>query len=223
MVDAELTGPGDAAPLRQLMLSYAPAPSRAAAAALLALDDRLGAILRGTREPLVGQMRLTWWFEALCRLDGAPAPAEPVLAALAEHVLPHGVTGVELATVIDGWELVLPPEPLDGAQLDRYARARGGMLFAWLARVCGAGESDPAEVAGRGWALADLAVNVGDEALTERARAMAGPLLDAATGARWSRRGRMLGAMALIGKAELTPRSHSGLVARLMWHRITGR
>ena len=32
---------------------------------------------------MVGQMRLAWWREALGRLDSAPAPAEPVLQALA--------------------------------------------------------------------------------------------------------------------------------------------
>jgi phytoene synthase len=223
MVNSTITKMEPTGPLRQLVLIYAPASSRSAAAALLALDNRLGAILRGTREPLVGQMRLTWWFEALERLDTAPVPAEPVLAALAEHVLPRGVSGAELATMIDGWELVMPLAPLGGAELDRYARTRGGALFKSLARVCDAAPGDPAEVAGRGWALADLAAHVGDAELAERARHAAEPLFGLAMGVRWSRRGRMLGAMALIGQADLAQRSGHGLVARLLWHRITGR
>ena len=43
-----------------LAMTYAPATKRPALEALFALDDTLAGILRTTREPLVGQMRLTW-------------------------------------------------------------------------------------------------------------------------------------------------------------------
>ena len=65
-------------PERALALSYA-VEGRDALAALLALDDALARLLRSTREPALGQMRLAWWREALERLDTAPPPAEPVL------------------------------------------------------------------------------------------------------------------------------------------------
>jgi phytoene synthase len=64
-----------------LALSYAQAPGRGALGALLALDDALAQLLRTTREPALGQMRLAWWREALARLDHDPVPAEPVLSA----------------------------------------------------------------------------------------------------------------------------------------------
>ena len=63
-------------PERVLALSYA-GEGRGALAALLALDDSLATLLRTTREPALGQMRLAWWREALERLDTAPPPAEP--------------------------------------------------------------------------------------------------------------------------------------------------
>ncbi|WP_306286394.1 hypothetical protein [Sphingomonas sp. Ant20] len=73
-------------------------------------------------------MRLTWWYEALGRLDTAPPPAEPVLQALARHVVPQ-VGSATLATIAEGWEALLET-PLDDAAVERFARLRGGQLFA---------------------------------------------------------------------------------------------
>ena len=62
-------------PERALALSYVPREGRAGLAALWALDEMLGAILRSGRDPMVSQLRLTWWHDALCRLDQAPPPS----------------------------------------------------------------------------------------------------------------------------------------------------
>ncbi len=76
-------------PERGLILAYAPAAGRGALAALLALDDALAQVLRTTREPALGQLRLAWWREALEQLDNSAGPAEPVLRALAAYALPQ--------------------------------------------------------------------------------------------------------------------------------------
>src|SRR5579875_4070004 len=100
-------------PERELALSYA-VVGRTAAAAVFALDDRLADGVRAARDPLIGQMRLTWWYDALTALDTAPPPAEPVLQALAREALPVGVSGMALAAIIEGWEALLD-QPLDEA------------------------------------------------------------------------------------------------------------
>lgn len=141
-----------------------------ALAALLALDAQLGEIVRTTTTPLVGQMRLTWWDEALRRLDTAPAPAQPILRALQAEVLPRGVAGGELAAMIDGWDLLIGDEAPDAAALARYAEARGATLLAAMAQVTG--NAGAVSAAGRRWALADLAGHVADPGLGgEAARA----------------------------------------------------
>ena len=117
-------------------LAYAPRERRALLTALFGLDDALASILRTTREPMVGQMRLTWWREALERLDREPAPAEPVLQALAAMVLRRGVAGGDLAGVVDGWEALLV-DPLDDAAMIAHAE-RGRVLFTSIARAIGA-------------------------------------------------------------------------------------
>jgi phytoene synthase len=200
---------------RRLVLVYAPAEARAALAALFALDDALGAILRSTREPMVGQMRLTWWHQALVALDGAPPPANPVLQDLA-HAVVSKVPGATLAAMIDGWEALLD-EPLDAVAMERFAAARGGGLFAAAAAVLDV-EHPALDEAGAGWALADLAHHLGDPGQAALAGRLAAPRLRAAMRARWPGRGRALGALVLLARGSGSP----GVVARLLWHRATG-
>ena len=210
-------------PERALILSYAPPAARPGLAALLALDDVLGNILRTTREPALGEIRLTWWRDRLAALDSAPPPAEPALEAVARDVLPHGVTGAALSIMAEGWAPLLGPE-LDKPTLERFAERRGGVLFA--AAGCVLGSGDALDPAGRGWALADLARNLSDPAAAKAARELARPLLDQALAARWSRAGRPLGALAHLARLDLAGERRVGAprrVGRLLWHRLTGR
>ena len=203
-----------AASERALALSYAPADARDAVAALWALDDRLWEITRAARDPLIGTMRLTWWREALERLDVGPAPAEPLLRALAAEVLPR-VSGATLAGLTEGWERVLAGE-VDWAEV---ARERGGRLFALAAVVLGADDVRVEDV-GAVWARVDLAAR----------RPEAGPpdagILEGAYRVAWPRRLRALGALGLLARfdaAGAAPPGSPRRVARLLAHRLTGR
>jgi len=213
-----------------LALHYARRHARRALAALFALDGALAQILRTTREPMVGQMRFTWWHEALTTLDTAPPPAEPILQGIASDVVPQGIAGARIAGMIDGWEELLEAGPLDDDALLRHAGARGASLFAMAGALAGAGARDPLELAGAGWALADLARHLSDPTVAARALALAEPRLLAATRLRWSRPGRALGALAQIARMNCAvpldqpvPAGAPGRVARLLFHRVTGR
>jgi len=222
MVNEELVGARAAE--RQVALSYASSRARRAIAALLALDTTLGMVVRTTHEPLIGQMRLTWWHDALVALDTAPAPAEPVLRALAaELVAPGFTTGAELATVVEGWEALL--DPLNSGTVDRAAE-RGARVFRIVATVLGETSAAVAG-AGRGWAFADLSLQLSDAASRDHARNRGRAALAAAFDARWPRRLRVLGALALLAQDDLSDAPHppAGLhrVLRLLRHRIDGR
>jgi phytoene synthase len=210
-------------PERALALSYAPVPTRPGLEALFALDTALGTILKTTREPIVGQMRLTWWYEALGRLDAAPPPAEPVLQALAHHVVPQ-VAGTTIATIAEGWEALLET-PLDDAAVERFARLRGGQLFAAAASLLAVSD-DRIAAAGEGWALADLSLRLSDPQRAAAVAAMARGRLDTALTGRWPRRARSLGALALLARADLTAPEHPAgspkRVGRLLLHRLVG-
>ncbi|MFM9978598.1 MAG: squalene/phytoene synthase family protein [Sphingomonadaceae bacterium] len=162
-------------PWRRIALPYAPPSARPALAALWALDEALGRVVAATTQPLIGQLRLTWWHERLCALDAGERLAEPVLAALAAHVLPMGVTGAALVALVEGWEVLLDDLPIGAEALGEYAAGRGGALFALSATVLGSGAE---RALGEGWALIDFAARCSDPETAERAWQMAGARLD---------------------------------------------
>lgn len=209
-------------PDRTLALAYVPARHREAIRALWHLDAALGAVLTTAREPMIRQIRLAWWREALERLDTAPAPAEPVLRDLETHVLP-AISGTELSGLEEGWRALLA-ETLDGPALHLYAAGRGERLFRLTARILGVPDH-PVVTSGRVWALTDLARNMQDESERERAiaAAVAGPIT------RVPKSLRPLGMLARLADRDLRsgfPFEPQGAPRRMLVmaaHRLTGR
>ncbi len=209
---------------RRLVLTYMPTPEAAAAlAALFALDNKLAETLRTTSEPMLGQIRMQWWQDALVKLDTAPPPPEPVLQGIARDVLRAGVSGAAVGEIVEGWRVLLESE-LDDAALRTHG-ARGRALFALAGQVAGAQTTDPLEQAGEGWALADLSGKLSDPAEAAAARRIAGAALAEACSVRWSRNGRALGAMAHLARSDLAGVAVGSpkRTFRALWHRISGR
>jgi phytoene synthase len=115
------------------MLTHFPLRVQPAVATLWAIDEAMGAAIAGASQPALAGIKLAWWREALCRLDADPAPPEPRLRAVAEALLPLGVTGAQVAGIEEGWMALLPE------QVDATAVAlRGERLFAISAKLLGA-------------------------------------------------------------------------------------
>lgn len=142
---------------RRLALAYAPRAARDAVLGLLLLDLRLSRIVSQAREPMLGQMRLAWWRDRLGEpLDKTPA-GEPLLALLSQW----GPSRARLACLVDGWEALLGDTLIESTELEAFADGRAAG-FAALASVLGHdNEVGEATRAGREWALADLAANLG--------------------------------------------------------------
>lgn len=187
---------------QRLALSYAPSGARAVNLGLLALDARLGAIVRARLEPIAAQLRLAWWRD---RLDEPPASwprGEPVLEALRAWRDPSG-----LAVLAGGWEALLA-ERLAPEAVKEFAEARG-RAFASLAGELSAGHEDDAALAGVTWAAADLAAHLSDQGerklaldygLTQpRVRALPTPLRPLAVLAGIGRRSLVRGGVPLLG------------------------
>lgn len=182
-------------------------------------------MLTSGREPLISQIKLAWWREALERMDLEPAPAEPVLSALAAYVLPRGVKGAELAAMERGWALLLTPDPLTPEQLAAYASARGGILFRCSASLLGGPPNEEVERGGEAWALADLARHSGSE--TDAVAAAAG-VRARESGFRWPSRLRPLGMLAQLSQRDSAgppweEQGAPGRMLRMLRHRMTGR
>lgn len=157
----------DLPPLHRLITAYAPKALQDGMRHIWAFDARLADIVRTTSEPIIGQMRLTWWREAISEGKGA---GDPLLAALRTDVLEKAGAG-GLLSAIEGWEVLLEPLPLSDSQLVAFAENRGGGLFrqiGWLAGDCPPWLAQ----AGMAWALWDLSGHLSDAATAERAIAI---------------------------------------------------
>jgi hypothetical protein len=191
------------------------------------LDARLADIARTTTEPLIGQMRMTWWHEVVSDGTGSKGRGDPLVGVLrARMARDGGRVRAALLAMIDGWEaFVLVRDELDDDALRAFAEGRGGGLFRALAPD-GGGEGWLAD-AGSVWALWDLSGHVSDAAVAERAVALAVALNPPRTG-RWSGTTplriayRLACGDVLAGRrapATLTP----GLYARFMRIALFGR
>ncbi|CAD7335934.1 hypothetical protein FIM10_03740 [Sphingomonadales bacterium 56] len=134
---------------------------------LWTLDARLARVVATTTEPMIGQLRLAWWQEALSDAAGVMGRGDPLVDALraAGEAPPAGLTAW-----LDGWEAIIAD-----ADLENYATGRGGGLFHSLA-----GEAKvPAwlQQAGAVWALWDFTGHVKDSELGTQALDIARDML----------------------------------------------
>jgi len=205
-------------PDRAIMLAHVPAPRRVALTALWRLDITGAEVVRTTSEPLIGQMRLTWWHDALTALDAVPTHAEPLLAQIGTVVETGQACGADLAAAIVGWEVLLEPMPLAEALLTEFASVRGEGFFVAASRILGASDQRVA-AAGRGWALVDLACHIGDAETRTTALALAEAPLAEALAARWPRALRPLGMLACFAESDRmagAPPGRGGSPARML-------
>lgn len=186
-----------------MALSYAPSGRRNALGLLWQIDERMALIVAAAREPAIGAMRLIWWRDALARLDtpDAPVPAEPLLAAAAEHLLPAGLSGKALSAIEEGWSALLDAGEPGEAEIDAHGEHRGRPLFALAAHILGAVPDDVAR-AGEGWALADLGHRLRGIEARRFARCRAAERLAGVDIARWPGSLRPLGLLVLLARQD---------------------
>lgn len=158
---------GAFSPLVRLSLAYATTASRAPLTLLFALDQRFAGIVRSSREPMLAQLRLTWWRERLSAGKGGEGGSDPLLALLARWPGPPD----PLAALAVGWEAMTGAAPLPGSAFLELAEARAG-AFAALA-VEQKNAAGAARRMALGWSLLDIAAHLSDPREQESALALA--------------------------------------------------
>ena len=184
-------------------------------------------VVAGSSDPALGAIRLAWWREALQRLDKSEPPAEPRLRAVANYLLPSGVTGAGLAKLEDCWAALLEPFPWTVLAAE-LIRVRGRILFGIGARLLGHNAKE-AEEAGAIWSLVDVARHCSDQSSREMLFAEARNSIAELGPQRPSRELRPLTALAAVAAHDVFRdkpldfgnRLIRGMVASI--HVITGR
>ena len=149
-------------PDRYLAALLAPPAARDGLLALAAFSSELGRIGQlVTREPIMGEIRLQWWRDALQLAEAGTRTGNPVADALREAASRHDLPMPLLLGMIDAHASDLEPEPFPTeATLDAYLAASEGAQFALAARLLGGSatsELDAAsQAAGRAYGLVRL-------------------------------------------------------------------
>src|ERR1700712_973685 len=123
--------------------------------AIYAYDHELARAPKVASNALLGEIRLTWWREALDEIfEGRPVRAHPAAQALAQAVARRGLDREPLEAMIDARYRELDAAPMAEAEVLDWARDTAG-----LAAQLAAGILDPATEAkmalagGSAWAL----------------------------------------------------------------------
>lgn len=163
------TGPGrapfpfDLAAFEPLILAYCPVRARDQWRALFALHRTLRSHVLRQGDPVLAQIRLAWWREALATLPQQAISPDPALRQAASW----GDDAPVLAGLVDGYESLLAGGERDLAPL----LSVNAEVCQRLGRLHGAGADPAVERLAQGWALAIAAALSPD--LAEEARGLA--------------------------------------------------
>ena len=125
---------------------------RADVVALYGYDNELGRAPRVASNPLLGEIRLTWWREALDEIfEDRRVRSHPVALALARAARERGLERAPLEAMIDARYRELDPSPLARSEARRLAEGAAGAAASLAAQVLGA-RTEAARFAARDWA-----------------------------------------------------------------------
>jgi phytoene synthase len=129
--------------------------ARADVVAIYAFDHELARAPRVASNPLLAEIRLTLWREALEEMfEGRPVRQHPTAQALARCVERRGLKRQVLETMIDARYRELDPAPMSEGELLDWARDTGGLAAQLAAQVLDpATDARMALAGGSVWAL----------------------------------------------------------------------
>lgn len=124
--------------------------------ALYAFDHELGRAPKVASNPLLAEIRLTWWREVLDEVfEARPVRHHPTAQALARLIARHGLRRDPFERMIDGRYRELEAEPMTAEEAEAWARATAGAAAQIAATILGGAQADGAraEAAAALWAL----------------------------------------------------------------------
>lgn len=149
---------------RWLSSRFASAPVRKHLTALYAFNYEVAHVGESSSQEAVGAIRLKWWSDAIAALhEGAPPPAHPAMAPLADAVAAAQLPRAPFDALIQARTLDLEPVPFETwADLEDYLDATAGGLITLAAKLCAPSLAlDPAlanllRASGRAWGYIGL-------------------------------------------------------------------
>lgn len=190
-------------PPARLAIAYARPDLRMAFSLLLRFDDRIAGIVGRGTEPMIAQMKIAWWHDAIAAARDDRPKGEPLLIEL-NHI-DNDTLNEAMQRLLDAWGLLLAHDQWTSEVLAGFAKARGRAVFDTYRRWIDDGAV--AEDIGNRWAIDDLRLKFGS-----RVGASATP-----TSQRLPNR-RSLRPLTILALAATEPAGF-----RMTWHALTGR
>lgn len=144
---------------RWLASLFAPEAERRDLWAVLAFNAEIARTREVVREPMLGQIRLQWWREAVDDAYHGRARAHQVMAPLAHAIARRKPPKERFETLIDGRLRDLDDSPFESlAALEAYAATTSGTLSLLMLDLLGVddGVRAPATAIGTAWAMVGL-------------------------------------------------------------------
>ncbi len=117
-------------PDRWLASLFIPEASRRHVHALYAFNVEIARVREAVSQPMLGEIRLQWWRDALGRTGHGDARANPIAAALFDTIERFDLPKVCFEELIDAREFDLFDDPMETVDaLESYAKATSSSLF----------------------------------------------------------------------------------------------
>ncbi len=117
-------------PDRWLATLFIPQAARPHVHALYAFNLEIARVREAVSEPMLGEIRLQWWRDALENPDNGDVGANPVAAALLDAIQRFGLPKQALIELIDARQFDLYDDPMETVgQLEAYCKATASSLF----------------------------------------------------------------------------------------------
>lgn len=142
---------------RYLTGLFAPPALRPDLWALYAFNAELARVRETVSEPMMGEIRLQWWRDAVTAMaEGATVPRQPVAEAVADAVRDGTLATADLHSLVDARTSELYDDiPQDWAAFEARHAAVDGQVTAMAAKLLGAGdeEMEAARAVGQAWGM----------------------------------------------------------------------
>ena len=131
---------------------------RADVVAIYAFNQELARTVSAAREPMVAEIRLTWWREGLDEiLAGRPPRGHPVMLAMAEAIARNTLAAAPLEALADSSFEDLDTERFaDETALERYLDGASGALMALACAITAGVDAGALRPAAHAWGLVGL-------------------------------------------------------------------
>ena len=144
---------------RFLAALFAPEPARSRLMALYAFNLEVARTRENVSEPMIGEIRLQWWRDALDAIYKGTPPEHEVAQSLAEAIEASGLERTTLDRLIDARTFDLYDDPMQTrADLQAYLDGTSSALMEAGVALVGRGgvDQETIKAAGQAWGITGL-------------------------------------------------------------------